>query len=80
MEEKTSINDINSYQLNTNLQSKIKTQETKKITKTIDLGDYLLTNYKIGKGAFSTIYLGEDKTTKKNIPILDKYNENFYHI
>ena len=65
---------------NENSHNIIKTQHNEKITKTIDLGDYILTNYKIGKGAFSTIYLGEDKTSKKSIAIKKLDVENIYKL
>ena len=76
MEEKSSINDLNLYQPHTNLQN----NQTYKITTTIDLGEYILTNYKIGKGAFSTIYLGEDKTSRKQIAIKKLDVENIYKL
>ena len=39
-----------------NKQNSLQNIKNHRITKTIDLGDYILTNYKIGRGAFSTIY------------------------
>ena len=58
----------------------IKPKNNEQFKTAIDLGDYILTNYKIGRGAFSTIYLGEDKTTKKNIAIKKLDVENIYKL
>ena len=55
-------------------------KEIHQLTNTIDLGDYILTNYKIGKGAFSTIYLGENKTTRKTIAIKKLEVDNIYKL
>lgn len=79
MKKKNSSSIINEIE-NGNLEYKMKTQKKIQIKKTVDLGDYILTNYRIGKGAFSTIYLGEDKIFKKPLAIKKLEVENIYKL
>ena len=51
--------------------------EKKKNKLHYDVGDYIITNRRIGKGSFSTIYLGYDKyNTKKKVAIKKMIVEN----